>query len=90
MKNPRIDFSPRFIKSLRKAPRKIQIAFRNRLELFLIDKYHPILNNHSLMGKYKDYRSLNVSGDWRAIFREFENGKVIYFDFIGTHSKLYK
>ncbi|MBM3209118.1 type II toxin-antitoxin system mRNA interferase toxin, RelE/StbE family [Candidatus Shapirobacteria bacterium] len=90
MKDARVEFSQRFVKSLRKAPRKIQIAYRTRLELFLTDKYYPILNNHALTGKYREYRSINISGDWRAIFREFENGNVVYFDFLGTHSKLYK
>jgi len=86
----RVEYSKRFVKDFKKAPVKIKIAFRNRLELFLVDKYHPILNNHSLVGKYKDYRSINVTGDWRAMFREFEGGKVIFFDTIETHSQLYK
>lgn len=90
MKNVRIDYSNRFVKSLRKAPRKIQIAFRNRLELFLVDKFYPLLNNHCLSGKYQEYQSINISGDWRAIFREFDGGRVIYFDFFGTHNQLYK
>lgn len=90
MKSVRVEFSQKFIKSLRKSPRKIKVAFRNRLELFLTDKFHPILYNHALEGKYKNYRSINISGDWRAIFRELDGGEAIYFDFIGTHSQLYK
>lgn len=90
MKTKRIDYSKRFVKDFRKAPQKVQIAFRHRLEIFLTDKYYPILNNHSLTGKYQEYRSFNVTGDWRAIFREFENGAILYFDLIGTHSQLYR
>lgn len=98
MKTKRIDYfarnklvySKRFVKDFRKAPQKVQIAFRHRLEIFLTDKYYPILNNHSLTGKYQEYRSFNVAGDWRAIFREFENGAILYFDLIGTHSQLYR
>jgi addiction module RelE/StbE family toxin len=86
----RVDYSKRFIKDLRKAPKKVKIAFRNRLELLLADKYHPLLNNHSLRGGYGQYRSINISGDWRVIFRELENGERIYFDRLGTHSQLYK
>jgi addiction module RelE/StbE family toxin len=85
-----IDYSARFIKAFKKAPRKIQIAFRNRLELFTKDKFHPLLNNHPLSGRYKNYRSINITGDWRAIFREFDSGRRIYFDIIGTHSELYR
>lgn len=90
MKSAKVEFSQRFIKSLRKAPRKIKVAFKSRLEIFITDKYHPILNNHSLAGKYKNHRSINISGDWRAIFRVLDDGEAIYFDFIGTHSQLYK
>lgn len=49
----------------------------------------PMLRNHSLSGKYKGCRSINVSGDWRAIFREYKGGAVIYFEMLGTHSELY-
>ena len=90
MRIRRVDYSRNFLKGLRKSPLEIKIAFRKKLELFSTDKYHPMLNNHVLSGKYKDWRSINVTGDWRAIFREFEGGEVIYFDIIGTHSKLYK
>lgn len=86
----KIEFSKRFVKSLKKAPKKIQIAFRNRLEIFISDKFNPILNNHSLAGKYQGYRSINITGDWRAVFKENGSGKVAYFIIIDTHSNLYK
>lgn len=89
MKTKRVDYSKRFEKELRKAPRKVQIAFRNRLEIFLNDKFNPILNNHSLLGKYKGYRSINITGDWRVIFMEHNGGGTIYFIALGTHNKLY-
>lgn len=90
MKIERIDYSNNFLKELKKAPLKIRFAFKEKLEIFITDKFHPVLNNHSLTGKFKSYRSINITGDWRAIFREFNNGKLIYFDIIGTHSQLYK
>ncbi len=86
----KIDYSHKFIREFKKTPRKIQIAFRNRLKIFLHDKFHPLLNNHSLTGKYQNYRSINITGDWRAIFRELNSGKLIYFEALGTHSQLYK
>jgi len=85
-----IDFARRFNKQLRKSPDKIKTAFQKRLALFIKDKYHPLLDNHELTGKWKDYRSINVTGNWRAIFREFNNGELIFFAEIGTHSQLYK
>lgn len=90
MKIKRIDYSKRFIKSLKRAPKKIQIAFRNRLEVFLSESFHPILNNHSLSGEYQGYRNINITGDWRAIFKKYASGGTVYFVAIGTHSSLYK
>lgn len=89
----RIDYSKKFDKQLRKVPLEIKTAFRERFNLFTIDPLHPQLNNHQLTGKYTGFRSINITGDWRAIFQEyhFDNGSIaIIFLFIGTHSQLYK
>jgi addiction module RelE/StbE family toxin len=83
-------FSRKFAKRYNKIPKKIRIAFDNRLEIFINDKFHPQLNNHSLVGKYRGHRSINVTGDWRAIFIEIGGGKIAYFVTIDTHSNLYK
>lgn len=86
----RIDYSKAFLKQLKKAPLVVQKSFRVRLEMFLSNPFDPLLNNHKLTGKYRNYRSVNVTGDWRAIFREIDDGKIVYFDLLGTHSQLYK
>ncbi len=85
-----IEYSRRFVKELKRAPRKIQIAFRDRLILFLENRSFPILNNHALNGEMKNCRSINITGDWRAIYEDLENGDVIFFIILGTHSQLYK
>jgi len=84
-----IEYSKKFIKEFKKCPEKIKTNFKIRLELFINNQYHPILNNYSLIGELKNYRSINISGDWRAIFKEIDGGQIIYFVAIGTHSKLY-
>ena len=86
----RVDFSKRFEKDLKKSPKKIQIAFRSRLEIYLTDRFNPVLNNHTLTGKFEGHRSINVTGDWRAIFRELDGGEIVYFDLLETHSRLYR
>ncbi|MBI4226146.1 type II toxin-antitoxin system mRNA interferase toxin, RelE/StbE family [Candidatus Roizmanbacteria bacterium] len=89
----RIDYSTKFLKQLKKAPLSIRIAFRKRLAFFIQDQSHPLLNNHSLTGNLKGYRSINITGDWRAIFSEYEDEegkKVVVFEMLGTHSELYK
>lgn len=85
----RIDYSKGFEKALKKAPKKIQIAFGNRLRFFVENKFHAQLNNHALSGNLEGYRSINVTGDWCAVFREFNHGSLVYFDIFGTHRQLY-
>lgn len=83
-----VDYPRQFIKEFKKCSLKIQYAFRDRLALFLSNSFHDLLHNHPLSGRLKGRRSINITGDWRAIFEETENG-VTFVD-IGTHSQLYK
>ncbi len=83
-----VEFSRSFSKTFRKADTKIQQAFERRLDMFLQNPNHPQLQNHALIGKLGSYRSINVTGDWRAIFSE--QGERATFVALGTHSQLYK
>lgn len=62
--------------------------FKQRKDIFLIDPYDPVLNNHPLRGKYKGYRSINVGGDLRAIYSLLKDD-IAFFVAIDTHSNLY-
>lgn len=86
----KIDYSKKFLKQFQKCPNEIRIKFKERLKIFTLNQSHIILNNHNLSGKYKDLKSINITGDWRAIYQELYNGKVVFFIAIGTHSQLYK
>jgi toxin HigB-1 len=44
----------------------------------------PGLNLHSLKGKYKEFWSVSVSGNWRVIFR-FEGNHAFDVDYIDYH-----
>lgn len=89
-----ISYSTTFLKQLKKAPLSVKETFKDRLSLFLQDPFHPFLHNHKLAGKLMRYRSINITGDWRALFRESyqkkSHGKEIIFVLFGTHSQLYK
>jgi addiction module RelE/StbE family toxin len=89
---PKIDYSRVFDKQLKRAPLKIKVSFRSRFKIFLIDHYNPILNNHQLFGSLAGYRSINITGDWRAIYSIYnrEGKEVVVFEMLGTHSQLYK
>ena len=88
MKNDRhIEFTPYFTKQRKAAPLAIKEVFRETLELFLEEPNHPALRNHPLSGKYTGFRSIDVTEDWRALYRT--EGKQIIFVDIGTHEELY-
>lgn len=82
-----VDYHRKFLKNLTKLPPKIRQFFRQRLELFLNDKFTPILDNHPLHGEFFGCRSINVTGDYRAIF--VEENEVVTFLRIGTHHQLF-
>jgi addiction module RelE/StbE family toxin len=85
--NKRIEFSPAFQKLLARAPTEIKQAVQDALDLFEEDPHNPALRNHSLSGKHQDFRSINVTEDWRALYRE--EPERFYFSELGTHEELY-
>lgn len=78
-----------FLKAYSKQLNKIKDKFKERRNLFIKDMFHPLLNNHSLSGKYEGCRSINITGDIRAIFYVKTDGDVIFIN-IGSHSELYE
>jgi addiction module RelE/StbE family toxin len=62
--------------------------FKARRNLFLQNQFHSLLNNHALLGEYKGYRSINVSGDLRVVY-ELVGKDVVYFITIDSHRNLY-
>lgn len=84
----RIDFHKDFIKQYNKLSIKLKDKYDERLEVFKENPFAPELNNHSLHGEYLGYRSINITGDLRAIYKIKED--CTYFVTIDTHSNLYK
>ena len=83
-----IIFHSDFKKKLRKLDLKIKEAFKKRSQIFKMNKFDSILNNHSVEKRFPGCRSINVTGDFRIIFKDLES--VAVFLKIGTHSELYK
>jgi len=84
----KIKFSKKFVKRFESASLLIRRNFESNLEIFISDKFNQTLNNHALNGKYIGYRSINITGDWRALFKD--DGNVVLFITLGKHSQLYK
>lgn len=87
-----IRFGKKFGKQYKKAPDFIREAVDSRIILFKNNPLEPVLHNHALTGNFKGYRSINITGDWRAIFFESSenNARIVIFIGLGTHSQLYK
>jgi addiction module RelE/StbE family toxin len=87
-----IRLSANFSKQYHRASDKIKKSFYKRLQLFKQDSRNPLLRNHPLKGSLQGFKSINVTGDWRALYSQFEekDGIIIIFEMLGKHSQLYK
>ena len=88
---PLIRYTALFNKQRKAAPLEIKIAFREMRELFLDSFNHPYLRNHALRERFSDYRSIDITDDWRALFKvkKSKTQTVITFHILGTHTQLY-
>ena len=66
---------------------ELRAQFEKRLDIFLDNPYAPILNNHSVEETFPGCRSINITGDYRAIYEAWH--VVPVFVKIGTHHELY-
>lgn len=90
--NMLISYGKKFKKQYQKANLKIKDAFKMRLKYFRENPDNPTLNNHPLIGTHLGKRSINITGDWRAVYSESindEGEKSVIFHLLGTHSQLY-
>lgn len=83
-----IRFQKRAIKDFGKLSQSQQSAFKKRLHIFADEPFHPILHNHALHGVYETCRSINITGDIRAIYDTPETNTARFLR-IGTHTQLY-
>ena len=74
--------------SIKKLPEKIQERFDEQFTLFQQNPHNRSLGIHKLQGKRKHLMSLNVTGNYRALF-VWESAEKVVFREIGTHSQLY-
>ena len=85
----KVRFHRHFDKSYKKCSEKIRQQFKKRLRLFLEDPYNGLLDNHALHGEWKNFRSINITGDYRALYHYLDDQTAEFF-LIDTHSNLYE
>ncbi len=83
----KISYSKNFIKQSKKLNPKLRIQLVQRITLFNNNPFDSKLRDHQLRGRYKQYRSIDITGDLRALY--LLNGDEVVFDIVGTHSQLY-
>ncbi len=77
-----------FDKQYKKLNRKEKNKIKEKLILFQNNPFDIKLNNHPLKGKLTDYRSINIKGDLRAIYKQISEKECIFVT-IGNHNNLY-
>lgn len=82
-----ISYTSGFIKQSRHLAPEIRQQLKHSIELFSENPLHPSLRNHPLKGKYKSHRSIDVTGDVRALY--IQKGDEATFVAVGTHNQLY-
>jgi len=83
-----IETTKTFDKQYSKVNLKVKLALKRRITLFKTNPFEVSLRNHALKGKYLGFRSIDITGDVRALYTT-QGDTIIIFGFIGTHSQLY-
>lgn len=83
-----VHFHKGFTKTYDRLDIKVQQSFNKRLRQFMNDPFQAELNNHPLKGKWQGYRSINITGDFRAVYKNSGADRVAFVA-IGSHSRLY-
>lgn len=81
--------SKQFEKQFRKLPKKVRLHAIRQFELFLQNHADYRLGNHPLAGTWAGHRSIDITGDVRAVYEQVE-GHTARFVAIGSHSELYE
>ena len=83
----KIAYSKNFLKQAKKLDADLRARVVERIKLFAKNPLDESLRNHQLKGKHKQYRSINITGDVRALY--LPNEEEAIFDVVGTHIQLY-
>ncbi len=86
-----VQYDPDLIRRLKKVDVRIRKSFRKRVTLFVKNPDDSQLNNHPLKREWLDYRSIDITRDWRVVYKEIEiaGEPTAYLVALGTHAELY-
>lgn len=80
-----------FQKSYKKLTSKLQQKVDRVVAVFWSNPLHHDLRNHALHDEYAGCRSIDVTGDWRIVFRQIDEKtyEIVELIDVGTHAQLY-
>ena len=84
-------YDSEFLKKIKKVNVRIRKSVKERIDLFSNEPMNPQLDNHLLKREWEGYRSIDITADYRAIYKEVQMAgeTVAYFVALGTHEELY-
>lgn len=87
----KIVFDPAFLSKLKKLNVRIRKNVKERIIIFFKNPNDLQLDNHALRDEHNGYKSIDITSDYRAIYKEtqIEDEIVAYFITLGTHDELY-
>jgi mRNA-degrading endonuclease YafQ of YafQ-DinJ toxin-antitoxin module len=59
-----------------------------RTQVLAIDPFHPLLKDHKLNPPYEGCRSINITGDYRLIYKKLAPD-TYFLRAVGTHHQLF-
>ena len=77
--------SPRFERSFRRLPTRIQKLADSKTAWFKANAYDARLKTHALSGKLEGYYAFWVNREYRILFQFLSTNEALFID-IGTHA----
>ena len=87
----KVFYDPAFFKKLKKVDVRVRKSVKERMFLFSKNPHDSQLDNHLLKKEYEGYRSIDITEDWRALYKlkQEKDDSIVYFVTLGTHKELY-
>jgi addiction module RelE/StbE family toxin len=81
-----------FIKLYKEADVRIRKSIDEKLRVFIKNPFDLGLDNHPLRDEWEGFRSIDITNDYRAVYKEVKEGEELnaYFVALGTHKELYR
>ena len=77
-----------FGRQYKKLPREVQERVGERLALLIASERNPLLNDHKLNPPWEGYRSINITGDYRLVYKKL-SPDIYFLRAVGTHHQLF-